>query len=53
MHCPAVPVPPQIGMYTVKTDHNYWRGYEVFADQHHEHKWVLRMLNEPRDESTD
>jgi len=40
----------KIGMYTVKTDHNYWRGYEVFADQHYEHKWVLRMLNEPREE---
>lgn len=35
----------KVAMYTVKTDHNYWRGYEVFAN---DGKWVLRGLNEPR-----
>ena len=33
----------KVAAYTVKTDHNYWRGYEVFHGGA-ERGWVLRSL---------
>ncbi len=30
--------------YTVRTDHNYWRSYEVFRK---DGRWVQRVLSEP------
>jgi len=33
----------KVAAYTVKTDHNYWRGYEVFR---RDGQWVWRSLNQ-------
>jgi len=30
-------------VFTLKTDHNYWRGYEVFAEGD---QWVQRIYDE-------
>eukprot|EP00308_Calcidiscus_leptoporus_P026922 CAMPEP_0119392836 /NCGR_PEP_ID=MMETSP1334-20130426/122891_1 /TAXON_ID=127549 /ORGANISM="Calcidiscus leptoporus, Strain RCC1130" /LENGTH=124 /DNA_ID=CAMNT_0007415749 /DNA_START=21 /DNA_END=395 /DNA_ORIENTATION=- len=36
----------KVAAYTIKTDHLYWRGYEVFCERG---RWVHRTLDEPTD----